>query len=381
MAAPSLTELAAVAERTIGFLQGEGQVTALWERRLSPAGVDIALKVTVTCVAEGRCWRTEASGTDDDALRRAAKAAALRARQTRAWPSAGLPDPAPGRPHDGFDAGLLTAAPRELSSRLETDDWHAAATRIAIASTRGVRAVEQRSYVALGGLAAVGAAALGREPAELARSERMDTARRAPADVPGEISVVLGPRAVAQVLDRLRSAFGVDLALGTGSVAGRLGTHVAAPSINLSDSALHPGTLPRSYDAEGVPRQPVRLIQDGVAHRGVHDTASAARAGEATTGHATQAATLAPMPDHLVLAGGGASGVDELLAAMHRPIYLPTLHGVEVDPLAVLSSAEALTSAQWVVALRSHCPGGSGAAVVPGLRASAGVRVDAGARS
>lgn len=205
----------------------------------------------------------------------------------------------------------------------------------------------------------------------------------------GEVAVVLGPRAVAALLDRLRAAFGIDLALGHGPLAGRLGTKVAAPNINLSDSARHPGTLPRSYDAEGVPRRPVALIQDGVAHRGVHDAASAARHGANSSGHATQAATLAPMPDHLVLVGGGAAGIDELAQPIDRGLYVPAfgepalqirggeIGGVaatppllEADPLAILASTQALTAAQWLVALRGHCPGGAGAALVPALRAT-----------
>jgi hypothetical protein len=41
----------------------------------------------------------------------------------------------------------------------------------------------------------------------------------------------------------------------------------------------------------------------------------------------------------------------------------------------VLAAVEALTAARRLVALRGHCPGGRGAATVPALRASAGVRL------
>ena len=57
-----------------------------------------------------------------------------------------------------------------------------------------------------------------------------------------------------------------------GLIAARRGARIVAPAINLSDSPRFPGTLPRTYDAEGVPRRPVPLIQDGVAHHVVADS-------------------------------------------------------------------------------------------------------------
>ena len=107
---------------------------------------------------------------------------------------------------------------------------------------------------------------------------------------------------------------------------GRLGQRVAAPSISLSDSPRFPRTLPRAFDLEGVPKAPLPLIQDGVAHRVVHDTRSAARAGGGarTTGHATApgGAGLGPHPTNLVLIGGGAADEAELAAPIERGLYV-----------------------------------------------------------
>ena len=65
------------------------------------------------------------------------------------------------------------------------------------------------------------------------------------------------------------------------------GARGARPAINLSDSPRSPRTLPRSFDAEGTPKAPLPLIQDGVAHGVAHDIRSAALAGAAqSTGHA-----------------------------------------------------------------------------------------------
>lgn len=416
MPVPALTELVALADRAAGLLEGPGQVAVRWELG-GPA------RATFTAVQEGRGARAETEELDDAGLRRAAHVAALHARRARAWPVPALPEPAPGGGHDGFDPAVaagLEAPPAPAGLEL---DWRPGAAKLALASTTGVRASEQRSHVVArvrgaraGGrcvavtLTAVGApdvasaaddvrALLGEgepsSPFTLAVPPRLVCA---PA---GDVAAVLGPEAVATVLDGLRRAFGVDLALGTGPLAGRRGERVAASAIDLSDSARHPATLPRSYDDEGVLRQPLALIEDGVAHRQAHDCSSAARAGETSTGHATRALALAPLPDNLVLAGGSAATVAELCSAMDRGVFIPSLErtpgghvtlgaaaveagratgalapaAVEFDPLAVLAGVQALTAARRLVALPPGCPGGSACAVVPALRAATGLRL------
>ena len=361
MVAPTLSELIELADLGCGFIAGEGQVTALWERRLGPAGEQVELTVSVTCVHAGRAARVVAERVDADGLRRATKAAGLRASQARAWPSGGLPEAAEGpAAHQRFDPELASVKPSALAARLgEPSAWSACASRVAISSTRGVRSAEQRSHVDVAGYASLG-------PSPAAAPEPAGTAYAGGA-------AVLGPRAVAALLDRLRPAFGVDLALGHGPLAGRVGERIAAAGVELSDHALHPRTLSRSFDAEGVAREPVTLLRDGALVGGARDTASPG----GSTGHATQAATLAPMPDHLVLEGGAAGDVGELLAPLDRPTYLPTLDGVEVDALVVLASIDALTREQYLVALRGHTPGGGGAALVPAIRVLAGIRARA----
>ena len=49
-------------------------------------------------------------------------------------------------------------------------------------------------------------------------------------------------------------------------LVGKLATRVAAAAVNLADSPFYPGALARGFDAEGVPKQPLPLIQDGIAH-------------------------------------------------------------------------------------------------------------------
>ncbi len=424
--APTLSEVAALAGRALGRLTGPGQVVVVWERELAGGPAADTCAATFTAVCDGRAGTATADRLDADGLQRAARAAGLHARRARAWPAPPLPEPVPGRPHDGFAPGLLElepadalAAARAAAGEGVEVQWRAGLARIAVASSPGVRASEERSHVVArvhatradghapqAVRAGVAAADVAAAAAEVRALLAVPGGAGAPAS--GPLPVVLGPRAVASVLDGLRAAAGVGVALGDGPLAGRRGTTVAAPGVELSDAARFPGTLPRAFDAEGVPRRPVPIVRGGLAAGVVHDTASAARAGATSTGHATRPLTLAPYPEHLVLAGGGAPDEAALRAPMTRGLYLPALapaagpgtdggrlHAapgaalvaagelagalpglrVEVDALGVLAAVEALTTAQLLVPLPGHCPGGIGAAVVPALRAGAGVRV------
>jgi predicted Zn-dependent protease len=272
---------------------------------------------------EGRVGTAVTTDVDDDGLRRALDAAG---RAAATGPEASpLPAPAPGRPHDGYDGSAVDGVPPAVGAGV---GWRAAAARTAIASTRGVRAYEERSFGDLRvrrhdeagrslelSLTAVRAADL--DPTTLGDEARALLGGGDPVAVDaGEYETVLGPWAVAEVLRRVALSFGGPWS----PLSERLGQGVAAPAVNVSDSPRFAATLPRSYDAEGCPRQPLPLIQDGVAHR---------LAGPGT-GHALAVGgTGGCLPEHLVLVGGGASSVSELAAPVARGLFIPALspHG------------------------------------------------------
>jgi predicted Zn-dependent protease len=226
--------------------------------------------------------------------------------------------------------------------------WSTGEVQAAIAATTGLHALDRvtdafmkvvcRDAEGRSGYAettATGVAAIDAEA--LAHTAAGKVRREEPVALgPGEYPVVLDHDAVGVILDMLGwVAFdGLAHAEGRGALAGRLGTRVAAPSINLSDSPRYRGTLPRAFDAEGVPKAPIPLIQDGVAHRVVHDTRSAALAGGGarSTGHALApgGAPGGPVPTNLVLIGGGAAGGEDLAAPIERGIYVTRLWYVNV---------------------------------------------------
>ena len=174
----------------------------------------------------------------------------------------------------------------------------------------------------------MGVAASSLEPGPLA--ERAAAKALVPGDAaelpPGDYPVVMEPRAVGSLLELLGDTAlnGLAYAEGRGALVDRLGQQVAAPAVNLADSPYFGSTLPRAFDAEGTPKRPLPLIQDGVARAVAHDLRSGALAGQPSTGHALEPGGAAdgPLPANLVLAGGGAAGFDELCAPIERGVYV-----------------------------------------------------------
>jgi hypothetical protein len=170
-------------------------------------------------------------------LERLVKTAKLKARQPRAWAVRALPPPHVGESRTGDDV-------------VE-----------AIATTWGTRTLESRATPPV---------------SPHGRHSDLQGAR------------VLAPAAVDDLLVALRPAFGVDLALGADPPQ-------AGPAVTLLDDA----SGRRAFDAEGVPRQRVVLIEAGEFRTGVRDASS-----PPTTGHASRPLTLAPLPEHLALVPG-----------------------------------------------------------------------------
>jgi PmbA protein len=358
-----------IAERALALCDDdEAQVTVTRERSLlsrfarshptQATSVD-DLTVNVLILRDGHVGTAETNLTDDEGLRAAvarARSAANAAAATGAERDhPGLPAAPDAYPHhDGWDAETARLEPAAAGTALATafaiaaehrfeafGIWTAGDVETTIASSAGVRARDRvtDSYMKVicrdeSGRSGWGAAA-GRDLAALdaagiAREAAAKVPRADPIEIPaGEYPVVLEPDAVGELLLYLGYlAFnGLAHAEGRGALEGRLGTRVAAPAINLADSPRSALTLPRAFDQEAIGKKPLPLIQDGIAHRVVHDLRSAARAGTVTTGHAVApgGSPDGPVPTNLVLAGGGAADSAELVAPIERGLYVTRL--------------------------------------------------------
>jgi predicted Zn-dependent protease len=358
-----------LAERALSHVSGEGQVTLVHERSLTsrfarsaPTQATDVNDVTVhlLCLRDGQTGAAAVNSLDEAGLADAGAGALAAARAAAGAGSGdypGLPDPASPVNHGGHDPRTALLDPAEAGAALQAafdtaadsgleafGIWTAGEVTTAIASTSGVHLQEAvtdaymkvicrdaRGHSGFAADAAVASCAL--DPYDIAGRAAAKVSREDPVALPpGEYTVVLAPDAVGTLLDFLAGlAFnGLAHAEGRGALAGRLGTRVAHPLISLADAPGHPRTLPRSFDAEGVPKHPLPLIQDGIAHRVAHDRRSAVSSGagpEASTGHALAPGgdPHGPRPTNLVLAGGGCSDERELMEGIKRGLYVTRL--------------------------------------------------------
>jgi predicted Zn-dependent protease len=143
---------------------------------------------------------------------------------------------------------------------------------------------------------------------------------------------VLGPYALAELLQYFAyDAFsGLALLEERSYLSGRLGERHFDQKVTIVDDALDPHGLPKPFDFEGVPKERVPLVDNGVLRGAVWDLASAARAGGAqhSTGHAPPPALRrwGPLPFALSMAGGEADSVDELAETIGDGIYITRVH-------------------------------------------------------
>jgi predicted Zn-dependent protease len=145
---------------------------------------------------------------------------------------------------------------------------------------------------------------------------------------PGRYPVILEEYAVADMMSTLAYlGFGaLSVQEGRSFMTDRFGEQIMNPTISIWDDGLDSTGLPMPFDFEGVPRQRVDLIKEGVAAAVVYDSYTAGREGKASTGHGLPAPnTFGPIPTHMFMAPGEASK-EEMLASIERGLWVTRFH-------------------------------------------------------
>jgi predicted Zn-dependent protease len=282
----------------------------------------------------------------------------------------------------------------------------------AVATSKGIRAAERRTssqllVVTMGpdngtgygeqvsvDATKIDAPSIGREAAERARASRN------PVDLaPGDYPVVLAQYAVVDLVDMLGYLGFSALAVAEDRSFWEAGKRVASPLVTITDDAFDPAGLPAAFDAEGVPKQRLSLLDAGVCRDLAYDAQTAGRAGRASTGHGLPAPnTYGPFPTNMIMAAGDAS-MDELVGGLDRGLLVTRFHytnpvhskkviitgmtrdgtflvegGRVVGPVRnlrfTMSYLDALANVEAVSAERRCIRGFMGASVVPALRLS-----------
>jgi PmbA protein len=319
--------------------------------------------VTLRVVRDGRVGCATTNRTDDEGLAGAARHAAEAADSSPVDPGfAGLQGPAPVPEVEGYDEATAELTPEDQAEAAAEaiaaapglglyGYYTSGGTEIAVASTAGQTVSQAMTDVSVLALAAsegssgyaeatswraadVDPGAVAREAAE--KAARTPGARELE---PQTFRAVLEPYAISELLFyfAFTSLNALALLEGRSYLSGRLGEKLFDASFTLRDDGLDPRSYPKSFDLEGVPKQPVLMIEEGVARDVVWDRRTATQAGDGrvSTGHALAppAQPFGPIPFNLSMAGGDAESIDELAERVGDGIYVTRLHylGI-VDP-------------------------------------------------
>ena len=318
--------------------------------------------VTLRVVRDGRVGCAVTNRTDDEGLRDTARRAADAADSAPPDPGyPGLQPPSPVPAVAGFDEetaalspeGQAAAAARAIEASPDYGLYGyftSGVTETAVASSTG-HAVSQRmtdaSILAIaasddssGYAEATSWKAGDLDPTACAHEagEKAARTRGATEIEPGTHAAILEPYAFSELLWYFGfSSLGALSHLeGRSYLSGRLGERLFHESFTLVDDGLDPEGMPKAFDLEGVPKQRVTIVEDGVAKDVVWDRRTAKRAGEGreSTGHALSAPAqgFGPLPLNLSVRGGDVPS-DGLPERVGDGIYVTRLHylGV-VDP-------------------------------------------------
>jgi predicted Zn-dependent protease len=179
--------------------------------------------------------------------------------------------------------------------------------------------------------------------AETAAQKARDSA--APQELsPGKYTVILEPAAVLDMVGFMFWDWGGQAILDERSFLNqRIGTQLFGQNINITDNAYHPVQSGAPFDGEGVRRERVALVENGVPKRLVYARATAAKvknseyAGKigpvAPTGHGLPVPNeMGEIPLNIVIEGGSKSPA-EMVAGTERGVLVTRLWYIrEVDP-------------------------------------------------
>jgi len=351
--------LAGEAEAEAIFTERIAALTRFANSRIHQNVSERDATLRIRLVRDARTGVASTNRLDDEGLREALnRAAATLALATPGPEGAALAaaSPSTADPGLGFVAATARADPelRAVGARaviaagdaahLEASGAFSTETAtLAVANTRGMRnthSVTQAKLLTVmmdgeGGsgyaqatgpdIRAIDPAAVGEEAARKA-----SRSHEAVELEPGEYPVILEEYAVATILEYLSWVGFSALAVEEGRSFMDLGEQIMGTNVSIWDDGLDPLGLPTAIDYEGVPKQRVDLITNGVARAVVHDTATAARAGVVSTGHGLPAPNaVGPMAWNLFMSPGS-SAKEVMLSGIERGVWVTRFHYVNI---------------------------------------------------
>jgi PmbA protein len=312
------------------------------------------LQLSLRFVDGRRVGVVSSNRTDDEGLRALAERAAAVARNSaelEGW--AGLPERTSIAPIDAAYSPSTAEASPELraeqaraviaaadeSGVVAYGSFATGAESIAVANSKGIRAAQVRTTSQLitvsmdpdGGSgyaesAAVDASTIDGSVLGREASAKAKASAHAVAVEPGDYPVVLEEYAVVDILDMLGYLGFSALAVEEGRSFAEPGRRIGAESVSIWDDGHDRSGLPMAFDYEGVAKERVSLVENGLCRDVVYDAQTAGRAGRRSTGHGLPAPNpYGPFPVNMFMAPGSASR-DELLGGLERGLLVTRFH-------------------------------------------------------
>jgi predicted Zn-dependent protease len=366
-AAQRAVEMGAAAGRQVEVtvVAKDAQLTRFANNEIHQHVAERDVTVHVRVATGQKVGAAAANGLDDETLRRTVEQAATVAALQRENPDfPGFPGPFhPEGQTAACRQSTLQATPEAradvvgaVCGRAQAVGFVAAGacstslTEVALANSLGTAAYEARTHARL--LAVVtGETSSGygmRQGADFAALDAAGVAAEAtakaergrnPQDLePGEYDVVLEPYAAEDVIGFV-AALGLQgrsVLEKTSFATGKLGERLLSEHVTLRDEPFAAAGLIRSFDAEGVPKRPLTLVDSGVVAAVTYDSLTAAKAGTETTGHALPGGSMyGPVATNLSLVPGTQTR-DQLIGSIQRGLlvtrfwYTRTVHPLSV---------------------------------------------------
>ncbi len=173
---------------------------------------------------------------------------------------------------------------------------------------------------------------------EILVTHSIKTAQRAQHPIalpPGDYTVILQPEAVSDIARFLAlRGFGAQAVCeGRSFVTHKRGELVLGENITIWDDGRDPAGLPLPFDYEGIPRQRLCLIRQGVAKDIALDTFYANKMKTSTTGHAMPLVNdlfdAGPIPLNLCIAPGTET-IDQMISSTKYGLLISRFHYTRV---------------------------------------------------
>jgi PmbA protein len=166
-------------------------------------------------------------------------------------------------------------------------------------------------------------------------AEAIDICQRAEKPEPieaGEYTVVLPPAAATDFMLFL-SFLGLgaqDYQEGTSPLTGKLGERIFGENITIIDDPFHAYMSSAPFDGEGLPKQTLPFIENGVLQRMAHDRKTATKAGIESSGHGFPAPNPSGgYPSNLCMQPGD-STLEEMIASTENGLMVTHFHYTNV---------------------------------------------------